>query len=180
MLHLSFQVLVVFFRFPSKPIRRRQWVQSMKREDKDKVWEPNKYDCLCSEHFTAKDFRQTKTRQLFSNAVPSVFSFKTIAKESSRSVRYIESYGQVPILILQHREMQMKETKSKSRGSRKLDENYAMSNSVKSDWENVAKMYNLSGSTYSRPRLTRQIILRSEWTLFSFAWTRNFSCPICL
>ena len=92
------------FRFPADPVLRRSWVVAVKRlkvDDRRKLWEPSKYDCLCSDHFAPSDFRPTKTRQLYSAAVPSIFSFteKTASASTSRTLRYVESYGQVPISV---------------------------------------------------------------------------------
>lgn len=83
---------------------RKSWIVALKRvnlRETQRLWEPSKGDAVCSVHFKEDDFRNTKTRQLKLNVVPSLFSHHGVAEEiptSSRAIRYVESYGQVPVL----------------------------------------------------------------------------------
>lgn len=76
----------------------------LKLGEKDKLWEPSPSDFVCSQHFVDKDFNITaRRRRLRPLAVPSMFPFKNAKPTTSREIRYLENYGQVPY-IRQERE----------------------------------------------------------------------------
>lgn len=72
----------------------------LKIGSKNKVWEPNRSDVICSDHFKAEDYSTAgRRRRLLPTAIPSVFKFrKESPVPSSRRIRYITNYGQVPVI----------------------------------------------------------------------------------
>lgn len=87
---------------------KKEWILACKRlklGDKEKLWEPSSSDFACSKHFVDKDFNTTaRRRRLRPLAVPSVFPFKTEKPTTSREIRYLESYGQVPYVRQEKKE----------------------------------------------------------------------------
>lgn len=71
----------------------------LKLAEKDKLWEPSSFDFVCSKHFVQTDFVPTaKRRRLRPLAVPSVFPFEKERPTTSREIRYLQNYGQVPFV----------------------------------------------------------------------------------
>ena len=94
----------MFSRFPSDPDMKKAWIiacKRMKLSDKSSFWEPQPHDSLCSKHFKETDYISTATRKrLKATAVPSVFDHSDAQPStSSRTLRYVQSYGQVPVVI---------------------------------------------------------------------------------
>lgn len=83
---------------------KKAWIIACKRlklSDKTSLWEPQPYDSLCSRHFKESDYISTATRKrLKATAVPSVFEHTDMQPSTSaRTLRYVQSYGQVPVVI---------------------------------------------------------------------------------
>lgn len=90
-------------RFPNDPTIKKQWVVACKRlkiGKKNKIWQPNRSTVVCSDHFKPVDYSTVGCRRrLLATAVPSRFKFrKDSSVPSSRHIRYITNYGQVPVI----------------------------------------------------------------------------------
>lgn len=102
-MHLAREWLTIifFYRFPQDSEIKRQWVIAVKRIKSDRtVWEPKSSDYICSKHFKETDYvSSAKRRKLRPVAVPSIFPHRPRTSSSERSVRYVSSYGQVPVIV---------------------------------------------------------------------------------
>ncbi|KAK4874289.1 hypothetical protein RN001_013649 [Aquatica leii] len=61
-------------KFPTDPVRRKEWVDRMKRDK----WMPTKHSCICEVHFEQQMWEKTRVdgrRTLKCSAVPTLFCF---------------------------------------------------------------------------------------------------------
>ena len=94
--------MVIFYRFPRDSDIKKQWVLAVNRiKPSDRsLWEPGVTDYVCSKHFTERDYSSTAQRKrLRPLAVPSVFPHRPPTSSSERTIRYVSSYGQVPVIV---------------------------------------------------------------------------------
>ena len=85
------------------------WIAAVKRirvGSRDSIWTPGHHEVLCSKHFLKTDYiPNVSIRKLRRTAVPSVFSHTNTkeAPTTSRTLRYVENYGQAPIIVQEPR-----------------------------------------------------------------------------
>ena len=86
-------------------------------DDRKKLWVPSATDYVCSKHFKPTDYSNTKSRsRLRSTAIPSVFPHNMSAPTTSeRTIRYVESYAQVPAIVVTDNSLEDKSSKAKLR-----------------------------------------------------------------
>lgn len=104
-------ILFLCYRFPKDPDLRKQWVTAIKRikiGSRDSIWTPGHREVICSKHFLRSDFvPNLKLKRLKPTAIPSVFSHRrSVGQEDAstlRTIRYVENYGQSPIIVREPR-----------------------------------------------------------------------------
>lgn len=100
--HASILNFVSSFRFPKDEEIKKKWVLSCRRlkiGSKIQSWVPGSNSYLCSKHFLPSDYlKHCKFRKLRPTAIPTVFNKQKQVDKSDRSIRYTDSYAQLPVL----------------------------------------------------------------------------------
>ena len=75
----DFLIISCTYRFPSDEMRKKQWIENIRRKD----WHPSKSSVVCSDHFCESYIDRSKERvKLRKDAVPTRFKkFPTYLKK---------------------------------------------------------------------------------------------------